>query len=155
MCKYKAKATYKGLYAQIQMDLLKPEWSLICTSDIVNIIQSRISILFSLSNNCKLNIPQGIALLIEVRHSRVSQSSQKAKLHKMLSHFQLLTRKFLEKFFLVTQCAPFSLPAAGGLSLQPNLQNQGTCRISIFREDCWERVGDFSGEGCNFYIKNN
>ena len=35
----------------------------------------------------------------EVRNSRLTKSSYETKLHKMRSHFQLLTRNFLRKFF--------------------------------------------------------
>ena len=37
--------------------------------------------------------------LSEVWNSRVTKSSYETKLHKMTPHFELLTRKFLQKFF--------------------------------------------------------
>ena len=36
---------------------------------------------------------------MDVRNSRVTKSSYETELCKMKSHFELLTRKFLEKFF--------------------------------------------------------
>ena len=39
----------------------------------------------------------------EVRNSRITKSSYEIELRKMMSHFELLTQKFLEKFsFRVT-----------------------------------------------------
>ena len=41
--------------------------------------------------------------LSEVRNSQVTKSSYEIKLHKMASHFEILTRTFLQKFiFRVT-----------------------------------------------------
>ena len=44
---------------------------------------------------------------LEVWNSPVTKSSYETELHKMTSHFQLLTRKFLQKFFFwVTNLTP-------------------------------------------------
>ena len=37
--------------------------------------------------------------LTEVRNSRVTKSSYEIEIRKITSHFELLTRKFLQKFF--------------------------------------------------------
>ena len=37
--------------------------------------------------------------LKEVRNSRVTKSSYEIEIRKITSHFELLTRKFLQKFF--------------------------------------------------------
>ena len=47
----------------------------------------------------KLSKPIDPYACAEVRNSRVTKSSSETELRKMTSHFELLTSKFLKKFF--------------------------------------------------------
>ena len=52
-----------------------------------------------LANNSKIRGFHLLPKIHEVRNSRVKKSSCETELRKMTSHFELLTRRFLWKFF--------------------------------------------------------